>query len=320
MGGRNINIVRTGKVVIVRRAQEAVAIGQNLQHSLSKDMPFLLALGLQDLEDQVLLAQAAGAGKIEGTGDLGEFGYVFLFEFRDCHSFTYGRFRIDKGGAPFRLEAREKIALGVSRGPARPSAWRDFQEVLLCSLTVLFRNLVGRDRDHRLRIAGLADTRQYFVHGFLDARVRPMKLTGGLRHQLAEHVPVPHRCQRFMNQMRTHKMSLLFFQSIPDGSKFSILGSGSAQRKLAGNPAPIQIPYNLLGWIDPRSCKTLDANSSRQVTSIFYTLEPARLISVSWPRPFDLLDAITVNEDTPARQDFFQGSVQSIENYGVVTF
>ena len=47
----------------------------------------------------------------------------------------------------------------------------------------------------------------------------------------------------------------------------------------------VQIPYNLLGWIDPRSCKTLDANSSRQVTSIFYTLEPARLISVSWPRP-----------------------------------
>src|SRR6266850_4757152 len=83
-------------------------------------MPFLLALGLQDLEDQILLAQAAGAGKIEGTGDLGEFGYVFLFEFRDCHSFTYGRFRIDKGGAPFRLEAKERLHSGFPEDPPGP--------------------------------------------------------------------------------------------------------------------------------------------------------------------------------------------------------
>src|SRR5216684_216669 len=108
-----------------------------------------------------------------------------------------------------------------------------------------------------------------------------------------------------MNQMRTHKMSLLFFQSIPDGSKFSILGSGSAQRKLAGNPAPIQIPYNLLGWIDPRSCKSLDANSSRQVTSIFYTLEPARFFSVSWPRPLTVLDAYYRKRGHPRSSRFF---------------
>jgi hypothetical protein len=42
---------------------------------------FFLALRLEDLEDQVLLAQAAGARKVELTSDLGQLGDVLFFQF-----------------------------------------------------------------------------------------------------------------------------------------------------------------------------------------------------------------------------------------------
>src|SRR6267154_5263095 len=77
-------------------------------------------------------------------------------------------------------------------------------------------------------------------------------------------------------------------------------------REISQETQPLfQIPYNLLGWIDPRSCKSLDANSSRQVTSIFYTLEPARFFSVSWPRPLTVLDAYYRKRGHPRSSRFF---------------
>jgi hypothetical protein len=46
---------------------------------------FLFALRLEDLEDQILLAQAAGPLDFQGTGDAAKFSYVFFFEFCDGH-------------------------------------------------------------------------------------------------------------------------------------------------------------------------------------------------------------------------------------------
>jgi hypothetical protein len=60
--GRDVDVVGAGQVVVVGRAQEAVAVGQDFQHALGEDVAFFFALGLKDLEDQVLLAEAAGAG------------------------------------------------------------------------------------------------------------------------------------------------------------------------------------------------------------------------------------------------------------------
>ena len=77
--GRDVDVVRAGQVVVVRRAQEAVAVGQDFQHALGEDVPLFFALGLQDLEDQVLLAQAAGAGEIERPSNAGQLGNVFFF-------------------------------------------------------------------------------------------------------------------------------------------------------------------------------------------------------------------------------------------------
>ena len=76
---RNVNVVGTGQVVVIGRAEEAVAVGQDFQHAFGEDVAFFFALGLQDLEDQVLLAQAAGAGQIEVPGDLGQLGDVLFF-------------------------------------------------------------------------------------------------------------------------------------------------------------------------------------------------------------------------------------------------
>jgi len=38
-------------------------------------------LGLENLEDEVLLAQTAGSGDVEAAGQLGQLGDIVLFEF-----------------------------------------------------------------------------------------------------------------------------------------------------------------------------------------------------------------------------------------------
>ncbi len=59
---RNVNVIRAGQIVVVGRTEETVAVGQDLQYAFGEDVAFFFALGLENLEDQVLLAQAAGAG------------------------------------------------------------------------------------------------------------------------------------------------------------------------------------------------------------------------------------------------------------------
>jgi hypothetical protein len=46
---------------------------------------FFFALRLQDLEDKVLFAEAAGSGDFKGPRDAAQFGNVFFFEFCDGH-------------------------------------------------------------------------------------------------------------------------------------------------------------------------------------------------------------------------------------------
>ena len=82
---RHINVVRAGQVVVVRRAQKAVAVGQDFEHALGKDVAFFFALRLQDFEDEVLLAQSAGTGQIQGPCDLGQLGDVLFFQFSNGH-------------------------------------------------------------------------------------------------------------------------------------------------------------------------------------------------------------------------------------------
>jgi hypothetical protein len=85
---RDVDVVRPGQVVVVRRAQEAVAVGQNLQHAFGEDVAFLFALRLQNLEDKVLLAEAAGAGNVKAAGQLAQLGDVVFFQLGNCHGYA----------------------------------------------------------------------------------------------------------------------------------------------------------------------------------------------------------------------------------------
>ena len=77
--GRDIDVVRAGQVVIVGRAEEAVAVGEDFEHAFGKDVALFFALGLEDLEDEVLLAEAGGSGDVEAAGELGQFRNIVLF-------------------------------------------------------------------------------------------------------------------------------------------------------------------------------------------------------------------------------------------------
>src|SRR5439155_22482001 len=68
--------------------QKAMRVGQKVQDAFVKNVALFCALRLEDLEDQILLAQTAGPGQIQRSGDLGQLGYVLFFEFCDGHRFT----------------------------------------------------------------------------------------------------------------------------------------------------------------------------------------------------------------------------------------
>ena len=60
LGGRNIDVVRAGHVAAQGRTQEAEAVGQDLQDTIPVDGTVLGGTGLQQGEDEFLLAHGAG--------------------------------------------------------------------------------------------------------------------------------------------------------------------------------------------------------------------------------------------------------------------
>src|ERR1039458_6048254 len=89
---RHVNVVRARQVVVVGRAQKAVAVREDLQHTFGEDVSFFFTLRLQDLEDEVLFAESAGAGELQRSGDLGQLGNVLFFQFCNGHIYLRGFF------------------------------------------------------------------------------------------------------------------------------------------------------------------------------------------------------------------------------------
>ena len=79
LGGGDVDVVWPGEVVVVRGAEEAVAVGQDLEDAFGEDVAFFFALGLEDLEDEVLFAQGTGAGNFKSAGELAKFGNALFF-------------------------------------------------------------------------------------------------------------------------------------------------------------------------------------------------------------------------------------------------
>src|SRR5436190_1155421 len=70
--GRNVDVVGAGEVVVVGGSKESETIRENLEDAFGEDQPRLFGAGPEDLEDQLLLAHAGGAGYLELACDLGQ--------------------------------------------------------------------------------------------------------------------------------------------------------------------------------------------------------------------------------------------------------
>jgi hypothetical protein len=86
LGGRNVDVVGARQVVVVRRAQEAEAVGQDFEHAFREDEAALLGLRPEDLEDQLLLAHAGRTGDLQILGHLGQVLDAHLLEFGDVEA------------------------------------------------------------------------------------------------------------------------------------------------------------------------------------------------------------------------------------------
>ena len=83
---RNVDVVGAGEIVVLRGAEKTETVGEAFEDAFGEDEAVLFGLGAEDLEDQFLLAHAAGAGDVEFLGDLGEIGDVFFFEFSKANA------------------------------------------------------------------------------------------------------------------------------------------------------------------------------------------------------------------------------------------
>ena len=80
LAGRDINVVGAGEIVVVGAAQEAEAVGQDLERSLAVHQAVLLDPLLEDLEDQVLLLEPHVIGDALGLGRADELGHRHLLK------------------------------------------------------------------------------------------------------------------------------------------------------------------------------------------------------------------------------------------------
>ena len=77
---RDVDVVGAGQVVVVGRAQEAVAVRQHLEHAFGEDQAALLGARAQDLEDELLLAHARGVRDLELLGQVRELRHAHVLE------------------------------------------------------------------------------------------------------------------------------------------------------------------------------------------------------------------------------------------------
>ncbi len=126
--GGHVDVVGSRQVVVVRRAQEAEAVGQRLEHPFRKEVAALLGAGPQDLEDQLLLAHPGGAGHVQRLGYLGELGDVHFFERRELDGYD-GRVGVRwRGGRRRRYGCLLRFAISLHRSSSpSPPACRDRQ-------------------------------------------------------------------------------------------------------------------------------------------------------------------------------------------------
>src|SRR6185437_14734811 len=85
LAGADVDVVGTGQVGAVGRAQEAEAVLQDLEHAVAVDVLPIARVRLEDGEDDVLLARAGEAVESHGLGDLDQLVDGLRLELREIH-------------------------------------------------------------------------------------------------------------------------------------------------------------------------------------------------------------------------------------------
>ena len=83
--GRDVDVVGAVEVVPVLAAEEAVALGQDLQHALAPDDGVRVEQRLLDAEDQVLLPEAGVVGDVQLLGQRMQLRDRLLLQLSDIH-------------------------------------------------------------------------------------------------------------------------------------------------------------------------------------------------------------------------------------------
>ena len=95
LAGGQVDVVGASEVIVNRRTEEPVAIGESFDDAGSEYFAIPVGVGLEDLEDEILFAQAAGVFDIEGLGMLDEVLNLGLLERGEldvvrCGAFPFG--------------------------------------------------------------------------------------------------------------------------------------------------------------------------------------------------------------------------------------
>ncbi len=107
----HVDVVGAVQVVPVLTAEESVAFGKDLEHSLAANDRVLVEQRLLDAEDQVLLAEAGVVRDVQFFRELMQLGDGLLLQFSDIH-----------GGTPSGSETPQGAAVsnsGLGKGSAK---------------------------------------------------------------------------------------------------------------------------------------------------------------------------------------------------------
>ena len=85
LGRRNIDVVGSRQVIGVGGAKEPETVRERLQHPFPVNDPVLFSLGLENGEDQLLLAQVRGSVDLQIPGNLVQLCDVALFKLGQIH-------------------------------------------------------------------------------------------------------------------------------------------------------------------------------------------------------------------------------------------
>jgi len=212
LAGRDVDVVGTGQIVVIGRAQKAVTIRQDLQHAFGENMAFFFTLRLQNFENKVLFAESACARDLKRSRDTAQLCNVFFLSVRRWSLspavgrlfgkvFLTGRNLVVLQGISFILFYFKLFILFYFKLLRPSTAGRGLRCAALLNFCLRFNGLDGR---HWIRVT---EANHHIVRCILHASVWLVQLTGRLGSQLTQLIAIGNVGQSPKNQIRTHCIS-----------------------------------------------------------------------------------------------------------------